>query len=743
MLDFSLSTPWTETVSQDKPWDVYPRPQMARDKWTNLNGPWEYAITGMQQSSAPQGYDGEILVPFAVESALSGVKELVGQEKYLWYRRQFDAPRLAENERLLLHFEAVDFQATVYVNGEVAGGHRGGYTPFGMDITPYLTRRGQQEITVRVWDPTDSGLQPRGKQVNDPGGIFYTPVTGIWQTVWMEVVPRDHITDLKITPKMDEEAVDLQISTTVLGGDARATVSIKGADGNEVATTAVDLVAGSTAGFTRIPLPEARPWSPEDPYLYGVTVSLTGGSGGRVDVVESYLGMRKISLGKDANGHTVMLLNDRPYFQFGPLDQGWWPDGLYTAPTPQAMAFDIKMTKKWGFNMLRKHVKTEPSTFYHACDTLGILVWQDMPSGYIRDSTFVSSRAARDAEQPYPDAAHFEREYREMIDALHNFPSIVVWVPFNEGWGQFDTERIADWTRSYDPSRLVNATSGWTDRGAGDIYDAHLYPGPGMEAPEEDRASVLGEFGGLGLVVPDHLWWDKRNWGYQSYSNQKELNAGFKSLIESLQGLRSGGLAAAIYTQTTDVEGEVNGLMTYDREVMKLDTLTSPRLFESLYAPAPRRQTVLATSEKTPQLWRMTTSNDPELISGQQPNTDHWQRVNGPFATHADFFQPKGTSWNEEEYLYLSREFTLDRIPEQLYAEFYNRRVGFTAMINGREILEIQGDGGGFGHYTVRRIDEARQALQTGKNTVTLRVKGREDAENFSFDLGLYGTSGE
>ncbi|MBB4080119.1 beta-galactosidase/beta-glucuronidase [Lewinella aquimaris] len=741
VLQFQLSTPWTDEVSQETPWNVYPRPQLTRDNWVNLNGKWDYAITLLAQTTAPKKYDGKILVPFAVESTLSGVKKLVGKDQYLWYRRNFTVPPRTDGERLLLHFGAVDFRATVYVNGRVVGGHEGGYVPFSFDVTDFLRRGGAQELTIRVWDPTDAGLQPRGKQVSEPGGIFYTPVTGIWQTVWLEAVPQEYITSLKVTPNVDEGAVDLQINTTSLSRDLNAQVSIRGSGGQPVAGQTVPLVAGSRAGAVRIPLPNARLWSPEDPFLYPLTVTLTDGSGKKLDEVGSYVGMRKVSLGPDANGHTVMLLNDMPYFQFGPLDQGWWPDGLYTAPTPEAMVFDIEMTKKWGFNMLRKHVKTEPATFYHACDTLGVLVWQDMPSGYIHDRSFVAPEAARDAQQPFTDRVHFEREYREMIDALYNFPSIAMWVPFNEGWGQYDTERIADWTRAYDPTRLVDAPSGWTDRGVGDVYDAHLYPGPGMEAPEENRASVLGEFGGLGLVVPEHLWWDKRNWGYQSFTNQAELDTGFRELIEALYGLRSQGLAAAVYTQTTDVEGEVNGLMTYDRKVMKLDTTTSPALFTPLYAPAARRLPILATSELEPRLWEMVSSEDGDLLTtGELPEDAALRRVNGPFVTYADFFQPKGTGWNAEEYLYLTRHFTVDRVPDHLFAEFINTRVDFVVYLNGQIAMDVRAGGGGFGHYTVRRIDGAKAQLREGKNTVAIRVKGTGADKNLSFDLGLFGT---
>ena len=542
VLRFAMSTPWSETVSPTQPWDVYPRPQLTRANWTNLNGQWDYAITPMTAAAAPSRYEGKILVPFAVESALSGVKDLVDENEYLWYHRSFASPQMGAEDRLLIHFGAVDFRATVYLNGQVVGGHQGGYTSFSFDLTPYLAQRGQQELVVRVSDPTDKGLQPRGKQVQDPGGIFYTPVTGIWQTTWLEVVPKNYISGLKTTPHLSEGTLDVAVQTNSSSEDLTATVTLTGEGGTEVTSQSVDLMAGGRGQALQLEVPDAHPWSPEDPFLYQLEVTLSTPDGRVVDRVGSYAGMRDISLGKDANGHTAILLNGLPYFQFGPLDQGYWPDGLYTAPTAEAMVFDLEMTKKWGFNMLRKHVKVEPATFYYACDTLGLLVWQDMPSGYIQARTFVGPEDVRDADQPYADAVHFEQEYHELIDQLYDFPSIVTWVPFNEGWGQFDTERIAAWTKAYDPSRLVDAPSGWTDRGVGDMYDVHIYPGPGMERPEDERASVLGEFGGLGYPVPDHLWWDKRNWGYRTLQSQEELTNGFAELMDGLQGTTEPGL---------------------------------------------------------------------------------------------------------------------------------------------------------------------------------------------------------
>ena len=451
----------------------------------------------------------------------------------------------------------------------------------------------------------------------------------------------------------------------------------------------------------------------------------------------SYAGMRDVRLGKDANGHTTILLNGAPYFQFGPLDQGYWPDGLYTAPNYRAMVFDLEMTKKWGFNMLRKHVKVEPATFYHACDTMGILVWQDMPSGYVNSRTGVSPEAPRDADQPYSAAVQFEMEYKELIDQFYDFPSIVTWVPFNEGWGQYDTERIAAWTQAYDPTRLVDAPSGWTDRGVGSMYDVHIYPGPGMENPEGDRASVLGEFGGLGYPVPDHLWWDKRNWGYRTLQSQQELNDGFADLMDGLVGLRSRGLAAAIYTQTTDVEGEINGLMTYDRRVMKLDTLTSPAVFAPLYERAGRKQVLLASSETEPQTWKATTSKDAEIKDGQLTE-ESTRYLKGPFSTFNDFYTPGASRWNGEETLYLTREFTVSSLPEDLYVEYYSNRTDSEIYLNGQLLHTPDRKGGDRGVYTVNKIEDS-SALKIGRNTVLVKVKMMEGRSDGSFDVGLYG----
>lgn len=553
-----IMTRWAAEIGPDAVLPEYPRPQMVRGPWLNLNGLWDYAIVA-REAGEPEDWDGRILVPFAAESALSGVGRPVGAAKALWYRRTVRVPRDWRGGRVLLHFGAVDWESTVWVNGREAGTHRGGYDPFTYDITELLKRGAKQEIVVRVLDPTDEANSPiaRGKQVMKPHGIFYTAVTGIWQTAWLEPVPKAYIGRLRTTPDLDRGTLAVEAG---LAGDAAGTTVFVTAARDGAVVAEAEAPAG-TAAVLEIARPE--PWSPENPALYDIRAVLRK-DGRAVDEVGSYAGMRKISLGKDARGFTRLFLNNEPLFQLGPLDQGWWPDGLYTAPTDAALRYDLEVIKALGMNMLRKHVKVEPDRLYYWCDRLGLLVWQDMPSAlFDRDAVSPEERVRRDAQ--------FEGEWQAVLAALHSHPSIVMWVPFNEGWGQYDTERIAAWTKRLDPTRLVNNASGWTDKGAGDVSDIHSYPGPDMPPVEERRAAVLGEFGGLGLPLTGHLWQAEGNWGYRNFDDTRAFEARYAELIKSLYPLVDKGLAAAVYTQTSDCEIEVNGLMTYDREVVKLE----------------------------------------------------------------------------------------------------------------------------------------------------------------------------
>lgn len=566
-----ITTPWAAQVNPQQPLPEYPRPQLARAGWQNLNGIWQYAIVPGESDAIPSRYDGEILVPYPVESALSGVGKTVDKENTLWYRTEMTLDKSAKNKKIILHFGAVDWRTIVYINGRRVGSHEGGYDPFSFDITRFLKKGNKQEIVVSVWDPSDEGPQPRGKQVRHPEGIWYTPVTGIWQTVWVEAVPQTYIVSTKNTVDFDRNT--LRVETQIEGaqpGDELYVAATR--DGTIVGEQRVS--PGSDAVLT---LQNPEHWSPSNPFLYGLQLKIIRNSK-TIDNADSYFAFRKISVGKDGNGIQRMLLNNKFVFQYGPLDQGWWPDGLYTAPTDEALLFDIQKTKAMGFNVIRKHVKVEPARWYYHCDQEGILVWQDMPSGDMGGNHWdmrpgIISGKNHDKTRSAASEAIYKKEWKSIMDALYNFPSIIVWVPFNEAWGQFKTEAIAEWTRKNDPTRLVNSASGGNFFKTGDILDIHNYPDPFMPRPDifgHDKVLVLGEFGGLGLPLEGHTWQDKNNWGYQSFKNTDELRKRYEGLISDLNTLIPLGLSAAVYTQTTDVEVEVNGLMTYDREVIKM-----------------------------------------------------------------------------------------------------------------------------------------------------------------------------
>lgn len=558
-----IRTAWSEEIDPQNVLPEYPRPQMVRSEWKNLNGLWNYAIRPLGEQ--PAAFDGEILVPFAVESSLSGVGERLGSKNELWYERTFEISPKWNGKRILLHFGAVDWKADVWVNGISVGSHTGGYTPFSFDITSALAK-GENTLRVRVWDPTDEGYQPRGKQVNNPNGIWYTPVSGIWQTVWLEAVPQQYIREVRTTPDLDRKT--FRVEVPVCNAQPGDLVEVTLYDGGAEVASARAL-NGATVELT---LADPKCWSPDSPFLYDMKVALLR-NGRRIDAVESYAAMRKFSTLRDKNGIVRLALNNKPLFQFGPLDQGWWPDGLYTAPTDEALAFDVIKTKELGYNMIRKHVKVEPARWYYHCDKAGMIVWQDMPNGdqgpqWQMHSYFTGEERHRSAESE----ACYRKEWKEIIDYLYSFPSIGVWVPFNEAWGQFKGPEIAEWTKAYDPSRLVNPASGGNHYLTGDILDLHHYPQPKMTLLDTNRATVLGEYGGIGLVIPDHVWVKNRdNWGYTRFNSPKEVTDEYARYADELLRLIGCGFAAAVYTQTTDVEVEVNGLMTYDRKVVKVE----------------------------------------------------------------------------------------------------------------------------------------------------------------------------
>lgn len=598
-----IITRWGKMVTPENAWRGYPRPQMKRKAWLNLNGKWDYAITPLA-APRPNRMDGKILVPFAVESRLSGVQRRVTASDRLWYRRDFTLPAAWAGQNVLLHFGAVDFETDVLVNGVQVGSHRGGSDAFSFDITPYL-RAGANELVVRVADPTTDGSQPRGKQTLDPRGIWYTAVSGIWQTVWLEPVPKLHIKEVRATPDIDTGAVAVDV---LLSGGSGVTDAVKvtARAGDKVVGTT--LIRGNRRGF--IAIPNARLWSPGDPFLYDLTAELvkvenplgagpnnapmyqqgqtqreaeafaratvTGAPG---DTVDAYFAMRKISVGTGPIGNRLALhLNNKPLFHNGTLDQGWWPESLLTPPSEEAMVYDMAFLQKAGFNMLRKHIKVEPAQYYAAADRMGMLIWQDMPSGGFRDQG-VGRLSDRQATLSSDDMAQFQDELVRMIGDLRAFPSIVMWVVNNEGWGQYDAATLSRFVKGTDPSRLVNAVSGWQDVGDGssDVYDIHTYEET-PRSPEwrPGRASVIGEFGGVSYSVAGHLWFpDRVDRLYQAAKTPEDYLARYKrKMDEVVRQKRAEGLAASIYTETTDVEGELNGLLTYDREVIKIPAAT-------------------------------------------------------------------------------------------------------------------------------------------------------------------------
>jgi beta-galactosidase/beta-glucuronidase len=577
-----LMTRWAKEVTPDHALPEYPRPQMVRREWQNLNGLWDYAIVA-KDAARPDSFQGQILVPFPVQSALSGVKKTLSPDDSLWYRRQFSLPAAWAGRHVLLNFGAVDWQATIWVNGVNVGEHKGGFDPFSIDITPALKPDADQEIVVQVWDPNDRGSIPRGKQVLRPSGIMYTAVSGIWQTVWIEPVAEASIASLKITPDLDASTVSVTANGAGTHFSDVALVEILEGD------RTVAKAQGPVDRRIDLKVRKPKTWSPKSPFLYSLKVTLAR-NGKILDSVDSYFGMRKVEIKKDAQGLNRIYLNGQALFEMGPLDQGWWPDGLYTAPTDDALKFDIEEMLRMGFNMARKHVKVEPDRWYYWADKLGLLIWQDMPSGD-RPIRNTPERRRRNNGRERPETLLageayeiYAREFRAMIDTHYNHPSIVMWVPFNEGWGEFDPVRIASWTRQMDPTRLVNNASGWTDAGAGDVSDRHDYPGPGMNPVEDLRASVLGEFGGLGLPMPGHLWVERGAWGYQNMTNAGDLTRHYDILINALKGYEAHGLAAAVYTQLTDCETEVNGLLTYDRNVNKMGAQQLSQINIPLYS---------------------------------------------------------------------------------------------------------------------------------------------------------------
>lgn len=724
----TLVTRFAADVDPDRPLPEYPRPQLVRDQWLNLNGQWDYAIApgrslpdGMHPLAPPEKWQGRIVVPFCAESTLSGVRQRVGHDHALWYHRTFRLPRDWNASDVILHFGAVDWETYLWVNGTpvAVSPHRGGYDPFSYRIGHLLKADAENELVVRVWDPTDTGSQPRGKQVAEPHGIWYTPVTGIWQTVWLEAPPGPAISGIHCMADLPNSRVRIEVTVGLETPSPTATpIEVRVKQGDQVVATVSGETTDGRVQFD-VPLSDPHFWTPDDPFLYDIDARVARDGG---DAVKSYIGMRSISMGAGPDGHQRMLLNGKPLFQFGPLDQGWWPDGLYTAPTDAALRSDIEVTKQLGFNMARKHVKVEPQRWYYWCDKLGLLVWQDLPSGMTSMKNQFVHAGQPDGDFSPDEHAQFMLELTRMIDTHRQHPSIVVWCPFNEGWGQHLTNDVLKWTQEYDPTRLVDGPSGWEDRGVGHLKDMHKYPGPSMFPTLPDRVSVLGEFGGLGLPLPGHLWVNNNNWGYRTYTTKEELARQYELLIQQMPSLIANGLAAAVYTQTTDVEIEVNGLLTYDRQIIKFDPAWIAALHKPLYDPPPKRVDLAPTSEADPQTWRFTLS-PPDGNDWIKPGFDDggWTAGPGGFGTSLTPNTIVRTEWNTPD-IWLRRSFTnplansADAPPTYRLRVFHDEDA--EVYVNGERVATLTGYLTGYQELTLPPA-----AVKPGENQLAIHCK--------------------
>ncbi len=751
-----LSTLWTNDVSPDNVHPEYPRPQLVREHWLNLNGLWDYAIVA-KDVAKPTAWDGQILVPFPIESALSGVMQTVGPEKKLWYRRIFTIPKDAawKEKNVLLHFGAVDWDTTVWVNGKEVVKHRGGYDPFSADITEHLKADGDNELLVSVFDGSDVGYQPRGKQVQNPHGIWYTPTTGIWQTVWLEPVPKTYIRGVQITSELQPRTkkdnaiwppeVRFHLKADLAGENAsKLQFSVQGsyAEPESVGRVYPPSKVAVTPAHAPIVIKiggatELSYWTPDNPRLCDFILELKDSETGVViDRATTYSALRKITAAKDKNGVMRLMLNDEPLFQYGTLDQGFWPDGLYTAPTDAAMKYDIEITKRYGFNMIRKHVKVEPARWYHYCDQLGMLVWQDMPSGDKNAPWDPFGKHDRtELKRTEESALNFREEWKHIIDSRRHFPSIVMWVPFNEGWGQADTVAVTKWTKEYDPTRLVNCASGGNDFPVGDVVDVHRYPGPFAPKPEEHRAAVLGEYGGLGLPLKGHTWQGEKNWGYRSFTTQEALTEAYLDLLDKLQPMIDrDGLSAAIYTQTTDVEIEVNGLLTYDRQIAKLPVKTLAEAHKALWQPAikTKTETVLPTAGTIPADWQYVIEKPAEGWFQADFDAAGWKTGPSGFGEPSTPGSKVHTNWKSPD-IWLRREFTLSELPKGELRVRLHHDEDTEVYLNGVLLKKMTGYSTDYQSYRV--TTEGAKALKTGRNM--LAVHCHQTGGGQYIDVGL------
>ncbi len=705
-----IKTRWAKDVNPAAPLPEYPRPMLVRDKWLNLNGLWDYRVVSGGNDPQVEA-SGKILVPFPIESSLSGVARRVQSTEMLHCSRTFTIPDGWGGQRVMLHFGAVNWQSWVLVNGQQVKEHSGGYDPFAVDITNALKPGGLNELLVIANNPGNSGGQPRGKQYDKSHAIWYESSSGIWQTVWMEPVAASRIEKIVAKTNVGTGEVDFAVTVGGAGGAGEA-CKIEVLDGDKV----VGICQGVAATGLKCTITNAKLWSPDAPNLYTVRAIMG------TDKVSSYFGFREIKVAKDEKGINRLMLNGKPLFQYGPLDQGFWPDGLYTAPTDEALKFDIEAVKKMGGNMLRKHVKVEPERFYTWCDKIGILVWQDMPSSFFKSKDFDEGFPQFDEKW----AENFEREWKNIMTARGGHPSIIMWVPFNEGWGQNDqnwAKSVVLKTKEWDPTRLVNNASGWHDMGVGDVHDIHEYPDPKTPALEDKRAAVLGEFGGLGLPLEGHTWVNnKDNWGYRSYKNKEEVTAAYCSMMDQLPALIAQGLNAAVYTQTTDVEIECNGWLTYDREVWKVDPVRAKEATQQVYQSAPVIKTILShagDAGSTKRTWKYTTTEPAADWMKPDATATSWKEGPAGFGTSVTPGAVIGTEWTTGD-IWIRTEFTLDSVPTRPYLSIHHDEDA-EVYINGVQAMTLKGYSSAY--LLLRLSKEAAALLKAGNNTIAIHCK--------------------
>lgn len=696
-----IATRWAAEVTPENVWPEYPRPTLARAAWQNLNGLWDYTITAGDAGLPPQ-FDGRILVPFPLESSLSGVGRRLLPEQRLWYRCTFTLPqdRTWQGKNVMLHFDAVDWETEVWVDGNQLGLHRGGYDRFSFDVTSALADSDEHVLLVAVRDPSDAGPQPRGKQVRKPGGIWYTPCSGIWQTVWLEPVPATRVLGLRTATLADGQVrCEVDVAGAQLGDRWRITRPLGG-----------DTKKDEAPVGTAIQFAVAEAWRPGRPALQEVTIELLRNAE-VIDEVDTQIARRHLSVGVDGAGTTRLLLNGEPLFQYGPLDQGFWPDGIYTPPSHAAQCADLDAIAAMGCNMLRKHVKVENELYYHECDRRGILVWQDVPSG-----------------EAQKEPANFARELQALVATRRQHPSIVLWVVFNEGWGQHDTAKYVDLVRQQDPTRWIGNASGWTDAKCGDVIDVHSYPGPAMAPPEPLRASVLGEFGGLGLPLAGHTWVDKDGWGYVSYPDQKALTDAYVALLGRLRPLLARGLCAAVYTQTTDVEIECNGWLTYDRAVVKIDPARAFAAAQALYAPVGSVRVVVPTAESAPQTWKWTTQEPAGDWFAPGYDDSRWSSGSSGFGTAGTPGARVGTKWDTEAiWLRRTIEIPPGTLHEPTWCIHHDEDV--VGYVDGELVFELKG------YTTGYVLVPMAKALSPGKHVLAVRC--RQTGGGQYIDVGI------